>query len=333
MTASGYPASRSPTNDIRPWNWLRRLLAMLSSFVVAAGVGWSASVEHLWRWSPAPTGLANPSYDPGLAAAVLIALGGAAVFIVLVRRVTTDRFRLLQARSAGARRSPALVTSADSAALFVSTGVTRSRLAATAVGGALLVALCATVFRPWLLMGGLVAIWVYSLQRVASVRVRIGPGGVLVSSPLGWRLLRVPLNKITAIGTIYVDLVSLGGPMAGRLIGHRPLAAAWVLRDGPAMALNLVGGGLVVIGMPHADQAAGLVTGLAGLEGVAGLASPPAAWPTDLLDPDTYDQALVLVKQGGRPNNVAATKLVHTRTQLSVGEARRVVEALIATAE
>lgn len=109
------------------------------------------------------------------------------------------------------------------------------------------------------------------------------------------------------------------------------MAAAWVLGNGAALVLHLVGGGLVVIGMPEADQAAGLVTGLAGLEGRQRLdaqASSAVAWPTDLSDTDTYEQVLALVKQGKR---AAATKLVHTRTHLSVRQSLRTVEAVIAT--
>ncbi len=137
----------------------------------------------------------------------------------------------------------------------------------------------------------------------------------------------VPLEEITAVGVIYAALASLRGSVAGRVVGHRPLAAAWVLRNGPALALNLAGGGSVVIGMPHAERAAGLVAGLAGANDPG---SPPALsspWPTDALDAATYDQAAALVKQRKK---AAAAKLVCARTHMSVGDARHVIEAIAA---
>lgn len=158
------------------------------------------------------------------------------------------------------------------------------------------VALVALLFRSRLLPIAVGVAAVYHLQTLASLRARIGPGGVRVASRLGWRLAQVPLQAVTAAGVAYLDLTSLAGPVAGRLRDHPRLLAAWGRRNGPALTLNLHAGGLVVIDMPDAERAAGLVAGFAGLDQSA--PATPTPWPADLLEPVVHQEAVALLAQG-----------------------------------
>ena len=321
MTLTAYPSQHPPAEAVRPWPWWRRVLSVGSGYAIGLGVCWMATTEHLWRWAPSPSGLAGVIHNPGLMGAIALLTGGAAVFVSVVRGASRDRFALLRAAAAGARRSPASVSHQERAALFVTVGAPRARLAVAAVSWAAFVAFFAVLFRAWLLPIAIGVAAVYHLQTLASLRVRIGPGGVRVASRLGWRVAQVPLEAITAAGVAYLDLPSLAGPLAGRLRGHRRLLAAWVRRNGPALTLNLADGGLVVIGMPDAERAAGLVD----LDQSAPAA--PSPWPADLLDPGTYQEAVALLARGRK---LAAVKLILDRTNLSMREARRAVEAIAA---
>jgi len=164
---------------------------------------------------------------------------------------------------------------------------------------------------------------VIHLQGLAPLRVGVGPNGATVNSHLGWRLAQVPLDVVTAAGSTYLDVTSLADAVAGRLHGRRMLLAAWVRRNGPALTLNLAGGGLVVVGMAEAERAAGLVAGLAGLDRATTASATP--WPADLLEPATYQEVVALVEQR---RELAAVRLVRDRTSLGMGEARRAVEAI-----
>ena len=198
MTSAAYPGPRPPADIVHPWNWRRLLLALVSAFAVGLGVCWAATVEHLWRWAPAPKGLANPAYDPGLVGAIVTAVGGAALFVLVARRARLDRFALLRSLSVGARRTPGSVSPTDRAALFVSTAAPRLHLAATLVGSVAFVTLFAVVFRTWALALALGVISAYQLQRVASLRVRVGLDGARVSSALGWKLGHVGADRGTS---------------------------------------------------------------------------------------------------------------------------------------
>lgn len=326
MTLTAYPSQHPPAEAVRPWPWWRRVLSVGSGYAIGLGVCWMATTEHLWRWAPSPSGLAGVIHNPGIVGAIALPTAGAAVFVSVVRGAGRDRFALLRAAAAGARRSPASVSHQERAALFVTVGAPRARLAVAAVSWAAFVAFFAVLFRDWLLPIAVGVAAVYYLQTLASLRVRIGPGGVRVASRLGWRLAQVPLEAVTAAGVAYLDLTSLAGPVAGRLRGHPRLLAAWVRRNGPALTLNLADGGLVVIGMPDAERAAGLVAGLAGLDQSA--PATPTPWPADLLEPVVHQEAVALLAQGRK---LAAVKLILDRTNLSMREARRAVEAIAAT--
>jgi hypothetical protein len=326
MTLTAYPRQLPLPQTVRPWPWWRRVVALVSGWAVGFGICWAATSEHLWRWAPSASGLAGVIHDPGLAMAIAALVGGAAVIALVARGAKVDRFDLLRGAAVGARRNPASVSLQERAALFVTVGAPRVRVAVSAVSWAAFAALFAVPFRFWLLPIAVGVAAVYHLQTLAPLRIRIGPGGVRVASRLGWRLAHVPLEAVTAAGSAYLDLTSLAGPVAGRLHGHRRLLAAWVRHNGPALTLNLADGGLVVIGMPDAERAAGLIAGLAGLDHSA--TSPPAPWPADLLEPDTHQEAVALLVQGRK---LAAVKLILERTNLSMREARRVVEAISAT--
>lgn len=266
---------------------------------------------------------ADPSYRPGLAAAVAVVVGSGAVFALVVRGAGVDRFILLRTAAAGARRSPPSGSLSQRAALFVTVGAPRLRVAVGAVAWAALVAGSAVLFRTlWLPLAVAVAAVIH-LQGLAPLRVGVGPNGATVNSHLGWRLAQVPLDVVTAAGSTYLDVTSPAGAVAGRLHGRRMLLAAWVRRNGPALTLNLAGGGLVVVGMAEAERAAGLVAGLAGLDRATTASATP--WPADLLEPATYQEVVALVEQR---RELAAVRLVRDRTSLGMGEARRAVEAI-----
>ena len=85
--------------------------------------------------------------------------------------------------------------------------------------------------------------------------------------------------------------------------------------------------------MPDAERAAALVAWLAGLDQYA--ATAPAPWPADLLEQALYQEVVALLAQGSfrrlRRRKLAAVKLILDRTNLSMREARRAVDAIAAT--
>ena len=243
------------------------LQSVASGSAVGLGVSWVASAERLWRFAPGPRSLASAHIDPGLVAALLVVVAGLAGIGLATRGADKARFARLRAAAAGARRPTAQGNPTRSAALFVTVGPPRLRVAAATLGWAALVATSALVFRSWLLPAAIGVGLALHLLRSGPLRVGIGPSGVTVRSWLGWRLARVPLDSIAAAGVAYPDLTSLGGPVAGRLWGCGVPLAAWVRHNGPALSLQLSEGGLVVLGMPDAERAASLVAGLADLAG------------------------------------------------------------------
>lgn len=129
--ARPYPSQHPAAEAVRPWPWWRRVLALASSWAVGFGICGAATVEHLWSWAPSPSALGI--HDPGLTVAVTLLTVGAAVFVVVARGANADRFALLRRAAAGARRSAASVSPHERAALFLTVGAPRARLAASAV--------------------------------------------------------------------------------------------------------------------------------------------------------------------------------------------------------
>ncbi|MDA8061387.1 MAG: hypothetical protein M0T80_02945 [Actinomycetota bacterium] len=336
MSLPAYPSPAPPGPPPAPWPRWRMLQSVTSGSAVGLGVSSVATAEHLWRFAPGPRSLASAHVDPGLAAGVALVVAGAAGIGLATRGADKARFARLRAAAVGARRPPAQGNPTRSAALFVTVGPPRLRAAAATLGWAALVVASALVFRTWLLPAAIGAVLAVYLLRSGPLRVGIGPSGVTVRSWLGWRLAHVPLDTIATAGVAYLDLASLGGPVAGRLWGCRPPLAAWVRRDSPALSLELSKGGLVVLGIPDATRAASLVAGLAGLSpgstGPGGLDRTvpafPGHGPADRLDADARRALLELLGQRWQGNEVKAMKLVRDRTGCSLREARSAVEGI-----
>ncbi len=105
-------------------------------------------------------------------------------------------------------------------------------------------------------IGGLVVI------AFSSLYVAVGERGVVVSSgPLHWPSVRFTLDDVVSAGSIrFKPLVWGGYGYRGSVrLFHR---AAWGLRAGPAIELQLRGGRRFAVTVDHADDGAAVINGL-----------------------------------------------------------------------
>jgi hypothetical protein len=105
-------------------------------------------------------------------------------------------------------------------------------------------------------IGGLVVIG------ASSLRVAVGERGVVVTSgPLHWPSLRFALDDVVSAGAIDFKPLHWGGwGYRGSLRLFR--RAAWGLRSGPAIELELRNGRRFAVTVDHADDGAAVINGL-----------------------------------------------------------------------
>ena len=94
-----------------------------------------------------------------------------------------------------------------------------------------------------------------------SVRVTVGTDGVRTSAAPGWPTVTIPLDRIASAEAIDVRPMRWGGwGYRGSLRVFR--RAAWVVRAGPGLKLDLRDGKVFVVTVDGADDAAAVVTAL-----------------------------------------------------------------------
>jgi hypothetical protein len=107
---------------------------------------------------------------------------------------------------------------------------------------------------------GLATLAVVLFLAFRSVRVLIGAHGVRVSSGAGWPQVTIPLASIAGTEAISLDPLRWGGwGYRGSL--HLAGRAAWVLRRGPALRLDLTDGRSFAVTIDDADEASAVVNG------------------------------------------------------------------------
>src|SRR5205814_476533 len=100
------------------------------------------------------------------------------------------------------------------------------------------------------------------LMEFCSVQVTAGAGGVRVRGPLGWPRVVIPLARVESAERITVQPMQWGGwGYRGSLRLFR--RAAWVVRRGDGLKLNLRDGKVFVVTVDGASEAAAVVNGLA----------------------------------------------------------------------
>jgi len=110
--------------------------------------------------------------------------------------------------------------------------------------------------------GGLVMLLVaVVVAQFGGVRVVIGAKGVRVSGPLGVPYVTIPLERIVSAEALDVHPMSWGGwGYRGSLrFMHR---AAWIVRSGPGIRLDLRDDRTFVVTVDGAEEAAAVVNGL-----------------------------------------------------------------------
>jgi hypothetical protein len=97
-----------------------------------------------------------------------------------------------------------------------------------------------------------------AVAATSSVRVTVGADGVRTTAAPGWPTVTIPLDRIESADTIDVRPLRWGG------WGYRGSVrlfrrAAWVVRAGPGLRLQLRGGRVFVVTLDDAESAAAAV--------------------------------------------------------------------------
>ena len=109
--------------------------------------------------------------------------------------------------------------------------------------------------------GEIVLLSAVAVALSSSVHVVVGGKGVRVSAPPGWPTVTVPLERIESAEAIALSPMQWGGwGYRGSLRIFR--RAAWIVRRGPGLKLNLHDGKMFVVTVDGADEAAASVNGL-----------------------------------------------------------------------
>lgn len=222
---------------------------------VASFVGLLVSVLGLL------TALANRGHDdwrdvrlgfPAVGVAMCLTIATAVVVARVAQRVAPPR-PVDPVVEAGLPLGPT-----DRAVWF---GRTRSR-AFLVAGAAFVVVGVVVALRSQLYAGASTILVGGVLMAFASVGITVSDRGLHVrSGPFPWLRVRFPLGVVTSARAIDLRPTSWGGwgyRGSVRLVGR----AAWVLRAGPALELELVGGQRFAVTVDDADEAAAVLNGL-----------------------------------------------------------------------
>jgi Protein of unknown function (DUF1648) len=99
------------------------------------------------------------------------------------------------------------------------------------------------------------------LAAFTSVRVSIGEGGLRAATPLGWPRVTIPLDRISAAEAVDINPIQWGGwGYRGSL--HLFGRAAWVLRRGPGLRVDLTDGTTFAVTVDDATEAVAALNGL-----------------------------------------------------------------------
>jgi hypothetical protein len=111
------------------------------------------------------------------------------------------------------------------------------------------------------LSGAIVVVAGVALASFSSLHVIASSRGVRVRGALGWPRLTLPLDRIDSAEAITVQPMQWGGwGYRGSLRLFR--RAAWVVRRGGGLKLNLRDGKIFVVTVDHAEEAAAVLNGL-----------------------------------------------------------------------
>ncbi|MHB8295608.1 MAG: hypothetical protein ACYDH5_13495 [Acidimicrobiales bacterium] len=258
----------SAAAPLPPWRRVRRGRGVPGErpspavVVLVATVGMALQVVNLAVLGSSLTWSLVAALAPGAAVALL---GLGVTFSVEARWSKSHGPSIWGPRpSAGLRR--------DDTALWSGTGTNRLAQVGLAVTCLVLVAVLAQILvmmslhragpmmvAPWGLAGLLPLEMVLFLTKT-TVRVHLGPGGVYLRGPLGWRRLGIPLTSITGASVACLGEQGLG--MRAVLRVARSGRSAWVPRRGDNLVVDLTDGSRVVVGVSGAAQAAGLLNDL-----------------------------------------------------------------------
>jgi hypothetical protein len=126
---------------------------------------------------------------------------------------------------------------------------------------ALTVAALATMVFASVPAGLVLLVCAASVALTSSVSVTVGIDGVRVRAAPGWPTVTVPLDRIASADAIDVRPMRWGGwGYRGSLRLFR--RAAWIVRAGPGLKLDLRDGKSFVVTVEDADEAAARVNGL-----------------------------------------------------------------------